>query len=209
MAVPLSPNVAKAIERLFPDENKEEVARLLINECADDLPGYYNGYKNKDAYELEFIRFQVLMMSGGNIEELYKAVKLANEDFRDVLSNNDVYKYKKDLLGDDLEYNIHSESDRYSKTTSNIIAVVSFLSTFFIKYNEASAFEYLWVIYAVLFVCMAYICILFVMDRNFRKYCRIRDIFLPSQLVIICFVLFAFLGFIAAIVIKIAIQNIM
>ena len=60
MALPLSPNIAKAVEKLFPDESKDEVVRLLAEKCADNLPNHE--YSNE--YELEDLRFQVLKQFG-------------------------------------------------------------------------------------------------------------------------------------------------
>ena len=36
MAIPLSPNTAKAIEKLFPKTSREEAVRLLTEQCADN-----------------------------------------------------------------------------------------------------------------------------------------------------------------------------
>ena len=80
MALPLSPNTAKAVEKLFSDNNKEEVISLLTERCGNNLPNN----ENEDEYELEDLRFQVLMMSDGNIEKLREAVRMANEDWRDL-----------------------------------------------------------------------------------------------------------------------------
>jgi hypothetical protein len=202
MAVPLSPNVAKAIEILFPDESKKEVVQLLIEKCADNLPNH----KNYDAYQLEDTRFQVLMISEGNIEKLYKAVQLANEDFRDILRGDiHLQKYKKNLLGVDLERNTFSETKRYQDNLTVLVIIVSFISTIFLKYKEASIFEFIWVIYAVLSSGIIYTFILILVDRNIRKYCGIKGIIPTTNFgitIIFNVGFFAALGFIAAIIIK-------
>jgi len=100
MARPLSPNIVKALDRLFLGESKEEVVRLLTEQCADNLPNCMN----LDEYRLEDLRFEVLKLSGGDIEKLRAAVQLANEDWRDLqAAAGSVRKYKHELLGSDLE----------------------------------------------------------------------------------------------------------
>lgn len=80
MALPLSPNTAKAIEKLFPDESKDEVVRLLTEKCANNLPNC----EHENEYDLEDLRFEVLKLSEGNIKKLQDAVQLANDDWRDL-----------------------------------------------------------------------------------------------------------------------------
>ena len=79
--LPLSPNAAKAVEKLFFAEQRQEVVRLLTEKCADNLPNC----KDQDEYGLEDRRFQVLKLSGGNIDKLHDAIRMANEDWRDVM----------------------------------------------------------------------------------------------------------------------------
>ena len=100
MALPLSPNIAKALEKLFSDENKEEVVRLLTEQCAENLPNC----KNEDEYDLENLRFQALKLSEGNIEKLRDAIRMANEDWRELIGKaGSVRKFKRKLLGKTLE----------------------------------------------------------------------------------------------------------
>ena len=100
MALPLSPNIAKAVEKLFSDENKEEAVRLLTEQCGVNLPNC----KNEDEYDLENLRFQALKLSEGNIEKLRDAIRMANEDWRELISKaGSVRKFKRKLLGKTLE----------------------------------------------------------------------------------------------------------
>ena len=69
------------LRKLFPPEQHQEVAALLLNECSNNLPFC----RNSDAYELERIHFAVLKLSEGNLKELQQAVALAQVDWRDVL----------------------------------------------------------------------------------------------------------------------------
>lgn len=57
MALPLSQNVEKAIERLFSIENKGAIVKLLTEKCSDNIPCC----KFYDADEMEDIRFQVML----------------------------------------------------------------------------------------------------------------------------------------------------
>ena len=94
--LPLSPNAAKAVEKLFFAEQRQEVVRLLTEKCADNLPNC----KDQDEYGLEDRRFQVLKLSGENIDKLHDAIRMANEDWRDVmLAAGSATAYKRKLLG--------------------------------------------------------------------------------------------------------------
>lgn len=106
--LPLSPNAAKAVEKLFFAEQRQEVVRLLTEKCADNLPNC----KDQDEYGLEDRRFQVLKLSGGNIDKLHDAIRMANEDWRDVmLAAGSATAYKRKLLGEGLERNAGSVSN--------------------------------------------------------------------------------------------------
>lgn len=147
MALPLSPNTAKAVEKLFSDNNKEEVISLLTERCGNNLPNN----ENEDEYELEDLRFQVLMMSDGNIEKLREAVRMANEDWRDLDGSvvGSVRKYKRKLLGDALERNVASDWVFYGQCWNILIALAAFTSLFILRLVSASNLKIVGVVISI------------------------------------------------------------
>jgi len=136
MALPLSPNIAKTIEKLFPDENKDEVVRLLTEKCADNLPNM----EHDNEFGIEDLRFQVLKQSDGNIEKLREAVRIANLDWRDLDGSvGSVRKYKRKLLGDALERNVESDEVFYAQRWGIFIASAAFTSIFILRLVSASS----------------------------------------------------------------------
>jgi hypothetical protein len=77
----LSEATWERLRRLFPPEHQEEAARLLADECGNNLPFC----EDFGPVALERIRFAVLKLSGGDIDELRIAIKDAQTDWRDVL----------------------------------------------------------------------------------------------------------------------------
>jgi hypothetical protein len=77
----LSEATWERLRKLFPPQQQEEAARLLADECGNNLPFC----EDFGPVGLERIRFAVLKLSGGNIEELRTAIKDAQTDWRDVL----------------------------------------------------------------------------------------------------------------------------
>ena len=147
MALPLSPNTAKAVEKLFSDKNKEEVISLLTERCGNNLPNN----ENEDEYELEDLRFLVLMMSDGNIEKLREAVRMANEDWRDLDGSvvGSVRKYKRKLLGDALERNVTSDWVFYGQCWNILIALFAFTSLFILRLVSASNLKIVGVVISI------------------------------------------------------------
>jgi hypothetical protein len=66
---------------LFGHRHREEAARLLVEECGNNLPSS----EKLDAYGLERCRFAALKLSGGRLDHLRDAVQLAKIDWRDLL----------------------------------------------------------------------------------------------------------------------------
>ena len=79
--VPLSPRTRHHLEALFAPALRAEAARLLEEECADDLP-FCEG---SGPLELERVRFAALKLSRGELARLAQWVALAQTDWRDVL----------------------------------------------------------------------------------------------------------------------------
>jgi len=77
----LSPRTQQLVERFFEPDERAEVTRRLVEECGNNLP--FCG--QSDEFKLERIRFAVLRLSIGYLDELQKAVDLAKRDWRDVL----------------------------------------------------------------------------------------------------------------------------
>ena len=81
MAARLSPKTVKHLDSLFQSASRDVAADLLINQCGNNLPLL----KDKDEFQLERVRFAALKVSGGDLEKLRSAVKLAQRDWRDLL----------------------------------------------------------------------------------------------------------------------------
>jgi hypothetical protein len=79
--VSLTEAVSRKVHLLFPTEQHEDAIRLLENQCARNLPYY----EDADSKKLERVRFAVLKLSGGNLDELRNQVELARQDWRDAL----------------------------------------------------------------------------------------------------------------------------
>ena len=92
------PELSQATERrvslLFAPEERDEVRRILEDKCGNNLPFC----KDLDSIQLERIRFGVLKLSEGNREKLERAVRLAAQDWRDLLMAsgfaNDVHAHE-------------------------------------------------------------------------------------------------------------------
>ena len=66
---------------LFPPSKREEVRRILREECGNNL----RFCQDDDSIQLERIRFSVLKLRDGKLDKLRKAAQLAKRDWRDVL----------------------------------------------------------------------------------------------------------------------------
>jgi hypothetical protein len=93
--IKLSPETQRRLKLLFRQRNQAEAEELLVQECGNNLPGS----EKSDEYDLERVRFAAMKVSNGNLNKLYEAVGLAQEDWRDLLVNagfaNDVNEHKK------------------------------------------------------------------------------------------------------------------
>ncbi|HEV7902274.1 MAG TPA: hypothetical protein VGO96_00430 [Pyrinomonadaceae bacterium] len=77
----LSERTWKIIRKMFPVGQQENIAELLIIECGNNLPGL----EKSDEIQLERFRFAALKVSSGDVDELLKAIVLAQTDWRDLL----------------------------------------------------------------------------------------------------------------------------
>lgn len=69
------------LEFLFPIESREEAISLLERECSQNLP-----FLNKASpIELQRFHFAALKLSEGRLDQLRKAIKVAQQDWRDLL----------------------------------------------------------------------------------------------------------------------------
>jgi len=69
------------LRRLFAEKHWHEVEDLLRTECGDNLPLVKSAYGEL----AERIRFAVLKLSNGKVEDLKKNINEARRDWRDVL----------------------------------------------------------------------------------------------------------------------------
>lgn len=77
----LSPETWKRVNLLFMGEEREQVAKLLDEQCGNNLPFL----EEADEYKLERFRFAALKISNGSLPKLIRAVELAQRDWRDLL----------------------------------------------------------------------------------------------------------------------------
>lgn len=77
----LSPKTEQHIAALFPVGLRSEVAEFLLHQCGNNLPFC----EKCDEFQLERVRFAALKLSGGDIAKLQGAIKLAQQDWRDLL----------------------------------------------------------------------------------------------------------------------------
>lgn len=76
----LSRKTEKVVKLMFGSEEASEVERLLIESCSNTVPGC----RDWSQENLERIWLSVLKISKGRMEDLRKAVALANTDYRDL-----------------------------------------------------------------------------------------------------------------------------
>lgn len=81
MNAQLSPETRRRIDALFAQPERDTVARLLQSECGNNLP-LLEGFNE---VQLERVRFATLKLSDGNLKKLHDAIRLAKEDWRDLL----------------------------------------------------------------------------------------------------------------------------
>ena len=81
MSPRLSPRTVEHSDGLFQLDSREEAAELLMHQSGNNLP-FCERY---DEFHLERIPFAALKLSRGKLEDLRKAVKLAQKDWRDLL----------------------------------------------------------------------------------------------------------------------------
>jgi hypothetical protein len=82
MATPvLSPETQRRLDILFRLEERAEAARLLAEQCGNNLPFL----ENLDEQGLERFQFAALKLSSGDLSRLRSAIDLAKTDWRDLL----------------------------------------------------------------------------------------------------------------------------
>jgi hypothetical protein len=77
----LTPGTLRRLKLLFAPKDQAEAARLLVERCGNNLPFMETATPS----ELSRFRYAALRISGGDLTRLRWAVKLANEDWRDLL----------------------------------------------------------------------------------------------------------------------------
>lgn len=79
--IQLSPETQRRVDALFVGMARQEATDLLVTQCGANLPFC----ESSDAHGRERVRFAALKLSRGDLEQLRKAVALAEKDWRDVL----------------------------------------------------------------------------------------------------------------------------
>ncbi len=83
MSPKLSPETQRRVDLMYPVDQREEVVRLLVEECGHNIPPQQP--IPEDEYAFEFLRFTAIKVSNGDLETLQKAIDLAKNDYRDLL----------------------------------------------------------------------------------------------------------------------------
>ena len=93
--IELSQGTEEKIKKLFSPGLWSEVFTIIESECGDNLPFC----ENLDKHQLERIRFAVLKLSEGNLNNLKESVKFAQTDWKDMLVaagfGDDVHAHKR------------------------------------------------------------------------------------------------------------------
>lgn len=79
--VPLSSSTRLRLDALFAEPDRQKAAALIAERCAEKLPLV----QNTTPESLERLRFAVLKLSSGDLGKLEAALKLAEQDWRDLL----------------------------------------------------------------------------------------------------------------------------
>ncbi|MCA9729455.1 MAG: hypothetical protein R3E12_05540 [Candidatus Eisenbacteria bacterium] len=79
--VPLSAATRDRLDVLFEGAERAEAEQILLYECV----GERNGTEDRTPESLERLRFAVLKVSDGDLDELKRAIAWSRVDFRDVL----------------------------------------------------------------------------------------------------------------------------
>ncbi len=77
----LTPATRRALNSLFTAKNRAEAAKLLITECGNNLPFL----ETASAAALDRFRLAAIKLSRGTLAGLRGAIRLAKEDWRDLL----------------------------------------------------------------------------------------------------------------------------
>jgi|ETNvirome_2_1000_1030626.scaffolds.fasta_scaffold01330_1 hypothetical protein len=77
----LSRKTEKVVKLMFGSDEVGEVEQILIKSCSNTVPGC----RDWSEESLERVWLSVLKISEGRMEDLRKAVALANTDYRDLL----------------------------------------------------------------------------------------------------------------------------
>lgn len=79
--VPLSPRTKQLLAALFRPAEQEYAAVLLVKRCGNNLPFF----EAATPEGLERVRFAVLKLSEGDLDQMRECVQLAETDWRDLL----------------------------------------------------------------------------------------------------------------------------
>jgi hypothetical protein len=75
----LSERTLMVVSKMFPEQQHEEVERILASERGNNLPSH----ATSDPTRLERVRFAVLKLSAGNLVTLRETIEDAKMDWRD------------------------------------------------------------------------------------------------------------------------------
>lgn len=79
--LPITEGVRRRIAKLFAEEDRKRIEQMLSEDCGNSLPLL----QDATAQDLERYQCAALKLSGGKIGELERAIRVAKEDWRDLL----------------------------------------------------------------------------------------------------------------------------
>ena len=79
MPIPLSKKCLKAVERLFEEPRRSQVARRLVEEASENIP-FCDKYKQEDMDRIRFSVMKLLMEPGEEEDAVFELARLDRRD---------------------------------------------------------------------------------------------------------------------------------
>jgi hypothetical protein len=145
MSVELSPETEAIVNALFKLQERDEVVRLLVEECGNNI-SYAQAW---DEYEFEDLRLCVLAVSKGNMKALRSAIEVVKSDFRELGRTGNLKAFTFEALGD------HRAAQRVRRIDRVLMAIIG-LSGLAALIVGASGASFLLLFFPVLLIAIVF-----------------------------------------------------